>query len=129
MSNPGTDSLSLFLRKKKLYQKILILTFVIQKWNFKASETIEAVNNFDSDEDIENDDTWDEMEEDLQPEPTKCLFCDIVESSIEKAIDHLEQEHHLTLNAVKKKFNLDQYSYIKVNWPNLSLCVFRPLRF
>lgn len=83
--------------------------------NFIDSQTIEVVNHLDSDEDIENDDdSWDEMEEDGQAEPTKCLFCDTVESSIEKAVEHLDQQHQLNLNAVKLKFNLDQYSYIKV---------------
>lgn len=86
----------------------------------KGGETIEVVNNHDSDEDIEDDDgddddSWDEMDEGGQAEPTKCLFCDKIDNSIEKSIEHLDQQHHINLNAVKKKFNLDQYSYIKVN--------------
>lgn len=87
---------------------------------FKDRETIEVVNNHDdSDEDIEDDDDgddWDEMDENGQAEPTKCLFCDKIDSTIEKSIEHLQQQHHISLNAVKKKFNLDQYSYIKVNY-------------
>lgn len=81
--------------------------------NKRNRTEIEVVNNIDSD-DNDDDDSWDEMEEDGQAEPTKCLFCDTIESSIEKAIEHLDQQHQLNLNAVKLKFNLDQYSYIKV---------------
>lgn len=75
-------------------------------------------NHFECDEDQDNDnddDSWDEMDDNGQAEPTKCLFCDNVECSIEKAIEHLNQHHRLSLNAVKEKFNLDQYNYIKVS--------------
>lgn len=86
---------------------------------FKDSQPTEDVNNCDSDEDIEDDSdsdgSWDEMDENGQAEPTICLFCDKVDDSIEKSIEHLDQQHHISLNAVKKKFNLDQYGYIKVN--------------
>lgn len=50
----------------------------------------------------------------VEQETTKCLFCDKVENSIEKTIEHLEQQHHISLSAIKRKSNLDQYSYIKV---------------
>lgn len=73
-------------------------------------EPVEA--NFDSDEDIDADDDWNELESDQ--EPTKCLFCDEICSSIERAIEHLEGVHHIDLSVIKQKFNLDQYSYIKV---------------
>lgn len=95
----------------------------IHQFPFKDRETIEVVNNYDdSDEDREddnddddgNDDSWDEMDEDDQAEPTKCLFCDQVDNSIEKSIEHLQQQHHISFSAAKKKFHLDQYSYIKV---------------
>lgn len=78
-------------------------------------------NHDDSDEDVECDDdddddeSWDEMNEDGQADPTKCLFCDKIDDSIEKSIEHVQQQHHISLNAVKEKFNLDQYSYIKVD--------------
>lgn len=81
-------------------------------WNIDG-EPIECENDFDSDEEIDDgDDSWDEME--VEQEPTKCLFCDVVENSIEKTIEHLKQQHHISLGAIKRKFNLDQYSYIKV---------------
>lgn len=84
-------------------------------------ETSDAVSNVNIDaDDIEDDDddeSWDEIEDDdgAQDEPTKCLFCDKVDSSIENSIKHLDQQHAINLNAVKKKFNLDQFSYIKVD--------------
>lgn len=61
----------------------------------------------------EEGDDWDEMEQDQ--EPAKCLFCENVSESIELAIKHLEQSHHIDLGSVKSKFNMDQYSYIKVS--------------
>lgn len=72
------------------------------------------MNDFVSDEEIDDDDdeSWNEVE--INEEPTKCLFCDEMSSSIEKAIEHLDQQHHISLSAIKGKFNLDQYSYIKV---------------
>lgn len=56
------------------------------------------------------------MDEEGHAKPTKCLFCDKIDDSIEKSIEHLQQQHHISLNAVKKKFNLDQYSWIKVSF-------------
>lgn len=50
----------------------------------------------------------------MEEEPTKCLFCDEISSSIEKAVEHLDGKHHIKLSVIKGKFNLDQYSYIKV---------------
>lgn len=59
-----------------------------------------------------SDDDWNEMEQDN--EPTRCLFCESVEDSIEQAIEHLNIQHNCDLAALKDKFNMDQYSYIKV---------------
>lgn len=47
-------------------------------------------------------------------EPTKCLFCDETEASVEEAIEHLRQKHSVDLSEIKQKFNLHQYSYVKV---------------
>lgn len=69
-------------------------------------------HEFDSDEDIDDYNNWNEEEQ----EPIKCLFCDNVDSSIEKAVEHLDQQHHINLISTKTKFNLEQYSYIKVNF-------------
>lgn len=63
-------------------------------------------------EESDDEDNWNEVEE--EQEPTKCLFCDQISVAIENAIEHLKQQHHVSLNAIKTKFNLDQYSYIKV---------------
>lgn len=76
---------------------------------------VDYENEIDSnsgDEIDDNDDSWNELESD--GEPINCLFCDEICSSIEKAIEHLDQTHCISLIAVKEKFHLDQYSYIKV---------------
>lgn len=74
-----------------------------------------VVSDDDDDDDAGDgsDDDWTEMEQDN--DPTRCLFCDSIQDSIELAIRHLGTEHNFDLNVIKEKFNMDQYSYIKVN--------------
>lgn len=68
----------------------------------------------DSDEDIDdNNDDWDEMEN--EEEPVQCLFCDEMNQSIEKAIIHLNAGHQIDLGVLRGKFQMDEYSYIKVS--------------
>lgn len=52
------------------------------------------------------------MEQDQ--EPVRCLFCAKIIDSIDLAIQHLDTEHHIDLSIIKRKFNMDQYSYIKM---------------
>lgn len=59
-----------------------------------------------------NDDEWNEMEQDQ--EPVRCLFCIQIIDSIDLAIQHLSAKHHIDLCTIKRKFNMDQYSYIKM---------------
>lgn len=66
----------------------------------------------DESDDEGNDDDWNEMDEDR--EPVRCLFCVKIIDSIDSAIQHLNAEHHIDLCALKQKFNMDQYSYIKM---------------
>lgn len=66
----------------------------------------------DDDQADGSDDDWNEMEQDS--DPTRCLFCESVEDSIEQAIEHLNVQHNCDLAALKDRFNMDQYSYIKV---------------
>ncbi|XP_031623582.1 protein arginine N-methyltransferase 1 [Contarinia nasturtii] len=80
-----------------------------------SSEVLEenvVEHHIDSDDELDDEDDWNEDE--VDQEPTKCLFCDTIDESIEKAIEHLEHQHHITLSYLKQKFNLDQYSYIKM---------------
>lgn len=63
-------------------------------------------------EDEGNDEEWNEMEQDQ--ESVRCLFCVENIDSIDLAIQHLNTEHHFNLNTIKRKFNMDQYSYIKM---------------
>lgn len=49
-----------------------------------------------------------------EEEPTQCLFCDDVSESIDNAVAHLHTKHHIDFSNLKGKFNMDQYSYIKV---------------
>lgn len=66
-----------------------------------------------SDEESDDDGSWNEIGE--EQELTKCLFCDTIGESIEKTIEHLSQQHHISIYAIKQKLNMDQYSYVKVS--------------
>lgn len=74
-------------------------------------------SEIESDEDSyecdNNIDDWDESEEG-EEEPTQCLFCDKVCTTIDMAVEHLSEGHHINLSILKGKFHMDQYSYIKV---------------
>lgn len=64
-------------------------------------------NNEDGDSD-----EWDEME--VSGEQTTCLFCPSQFLTIAVALDHCRTEHNFDLLALKKKYNMDCYSYIKM---------------
>lgn len=72
-------------------------------------------DNVDNDEEDDGDE-WDEV--DAEQEPASCLFCDVTSKSFELAIEHLGVHHDINLNALKHRFALDQYSYIKVRTRN-----------
>lgn len=73
-----------------------------------------ANDDYDDDDcyDDDDDDAWNEMEE--INEPAKCLFCADIKIAIEPALKHVEDTHNLNLKTVISKFNMDQYSYIKM---------------
>lgn len=71
--------------------------------------------NYDSDNSA-NDDDWEEMEtkENDFDELTKCLFCVKDFNSVELAIEHLKNSHSVDFSKLKVKFNMEQYSFIKM---------------
>lgn len=78
-----------------------------------ADERIDSEEQLSSgSEDEGNDDEWNEMEQDQ--EPVRCLFCADIVDSVDLAIQHLKAGHQIDLDAIKQKFNMDQYSYIKM---------------
>jgi len=68
--------------------------------------------------DSDDDDKWEEIKDDdnidEDNEPTNCLFCNEIFPKIDLAIEHLKLEHHFDLAEIKAKFNMDEYSYIKL---------------
>uniref|UniRef100_A0A2M4AJ80 type I protein arginine methyltransferase n=1 Tax=Anopheles triannulatus TaxID=58253 RepID=A0A2M4AJ80_9DIPT len=58
------------------------------------------------------DDDWEVAEE--QNEPVKCLFCETVSPTMTVAIRHAKQQHDFDLAGIRRKFHLDEYSYIKM---------------
>ncbi|KAL9887245.1 arginine methyltransferase 3 isoform 1-T1 [Glossina fuscipes fuscipes] len=53
-------------------------------------------------------------EEMTNNEPTTCLFCTETFPCIEKALEHLKKHHKVDFYCLKKKFRMDQYSFIKL---------------
>lgn len=49
-----------------------------------------------------------------QGEPTTCLFCTKLLSSIEEALDHIKIVHQVDFAQLKSQFQMDQYSFIKL---------------
>uniref|UniRef100_A0A1A9WLU6 type I protein arginine methyltransferase n=1 Tax=Glossina brevipalpis TaxID=37001 RepID=A0A1A9WLU6_9MUSC len=47
-------------------------------------------------------------------EPTTCLFCTETCSCIEKALEHIKKHHNVDFSYLRKKFHMDQYSFIKL---------------
>lgn len=47
-------------------------------------------------------------------ESTLCLFCSHESKSVSLAMIHVENEHGVDFHILKRKFNMDQYSFIKV---------------
>ncbi|XP_030754160.1 protein arginine N-methyltransferase 1 [Sitophilus oryzae] len=60
----------------------------------------------------EDSDEWDEMEP--PGEQTTCLFCSLQFHTIAVALDHCRTAHNFDLLALKNKYNMDCYSYIKM---------------
>jgi len=78
-------------------------------------EATEDPANSSSDED-EYDDIDDDEDEPMDEgdEPTTCLFCTETSPSISTAIDHLDARHKVNLSQLQRKFQMDQYSFIKL---------------
>lgn len=47
-------------------------------------------------------------------ENTLCLFCHHEAKNVALAMVHVKSEHHVDFHVLKRKFNMDQYSFIKV---------------
>uniref|UniRef100_A0A182T1P2 type I protein arginine methyltransferase n=1 Tax=Anopheles maculatus TaxID=74869 RepID=A0A182T1P2_9DIPT len=58
------------------------------------------------------DDEWEVAEE--QNDPVKCLFCETISPTMTIAIRHAKQQHDFDLAGVRRRFHLDEYSYIKM---------------
>uniref|UniRef100_A0AAG5CMT7 type I protein arginine methyltransferase n=1 Tax=Anopheles atroparvus TaxID=41427 RepID=A0AAG5CMT7_ANOAO len=58
------------------------------------------------------DEEWEVAEE--QNDPVKCLFCDSISPTMTVAIRHAKQQHDFDLAGVRRRYHLDEYSYIKM---------------
>lgn len=62
------------------------------------------------------DDFEDEFEDNFEEEESvKCLFCEKVLNGFQSVLKHLEVSHDFNLQSIHDKFQMDQYSFIKVS--------------
>ncbi|XP_058825042.1 uncharacterized protein LOC131685372 [Topomyia yanbarensis] len=66
----------------------------------------------DSNGEEEEADEWEIAEE--QNEPVRCLFCEQISPTMTTAIRHARERHEFDLAEVRRRFHLDEYSYIKM---------------
>ncbi|KAK3925088.1 Protein arginine N-methyltransferase 3 [Frankliniella fusca] len=64
-------------------------------------------------EDDDNSDTWDETDP-PNNQLTKCLFCSKVFTIVEEALEHATADHGFDLPTLKRRFDMDCYSFIKL---------------
>lgn len=62
----------------------------------------------------DSDFTDDSDDDETMEEQTTCLFCPQVIKSIELAMQHIKDDHNVNFCQMKAKFNMDQYSFIKL---------------
>lgn len=66
-------------------------------------------SNGEDDADV---DEWEVAEE--QNDPVRCLFCEQISPTMTVAIRHAKEVHGFDLGEVRRRFQLDEYSYIKM---------------
>ncbi|XP_073825670.1 arginine methyltransferase 3 [Musca autumnalis] len=76
------------------------------------SESVQNGTIQDDDSDFTDDDSEDESMD--NGEPTTCLFCTEVLNSVDLALEHIAKQHNIHFSQMKAKFNMDQYSFIKL---------------
>eukprot|EP00099_Drosophila_melanogaster_P022834 NP_650434.1 arginine methyltransferase 3, isoform A [Drosophila melanogaster] len=79
-----------------------------------VKEAPEVPANSSSDEDEYDDIDDDDEPMDEGDELTTCLFCTETSANISVAIDHLDARHKVNLSQLQRKFEMDQYSFIKL---------------
>uniref|UniRef100_A0A669BLR3 Protein arginine N-methyltransferase 3 n=1 Tax=Oreochromis niloticus TaxID=8128 RepID=A0A669BLR3_ORENI len=68
------------------------------------------------------------MEEDSQP--VTCLFCDRLLSSVKATLQHCTAEHQVNLVDLIRKYNLDDYGYIKmINFIRSTVSIYDYIHF
>lgn len=73
---------------------------------------METGGDSNGDEDDGDADEWEVAEE--QNDPVRCLFCEQISPTMTVAIRHAKEAHGFDLGEVRRRFQLDEYSYIKM---------------
>ncbi|CAD6991464.1 protein arginine N-methyltransferase 1 isoform X1 [Ceratitis capitata] len=64
--------------------------------------------------DDDDDDDFSDVDEEMEMEPVQCLFCKLDLSNVEAGIEHLKLAHKIDFHRLKSKFQMEQYSFIKL---------------
>ncbi|RUS21796.1 hypothetical protein BC937DRAFT_91438 [Endogone sp. FLAS-F59071] len=92
--------------KNRLYDPFYVINYLEPGKNWENFES----ERYESDED-RRDDSWADWDED-EPEPTMCLFDDVVLASAMEALDHMRDIHAFDLSKVKAERGLDFYKTV-----------------
>ncbi|ORX82882.1 hypothetical protein BCR32DRAFT_202345 [Anaeromyces robustus] len=92
--------------KNHIYDKFYIINYLEpgKNWENYVNDKYES--------DDEKDDEWDDWDEEIENEPTMCLFDEFVADSIEEALNHMKNKHHFDFYDIQKKNGLDFYQCI-----------------
>ncbi|KAL1918233.1 uncharacterized protein VTP21DRAFT_3499 [Calcarisporiella thermophila] len=93
--------------KNRLYDQFYVINYLEPGKNWENFEN----DRYESDEE-RRDDSWEDWDEALDPEPTMCLFDEVVLPSPEEACRHMSEIHGFDLKKVRRDLELDFYKTI-----------------
>ena len=66
----------------------------------------------DDTNDLGDEETW--QEEEMEPVPARCLFCEALLETPDIVFQHCVQQHQFHIKGICKYWNLDCFGYIKM---------------
>ncbi|CAG8630962.1 4610_t:CDS:2 [Rhizophagus irregularis] len=105
--------------RNRIYDKFYVINYLEPGKNWETFEN----ENYESDEDYNKDDSWDDWNEE-EYQSTNCLYCTNISSTTKECLNHMVKEHNFNLLGIKNKMGLDFYqtviliNYIRYNVKN-----------
>ncbi|CAG8457949.1 10203_t:CDS:2 [Paraglomus brasilianum] len=93
--------------RNRIYDQFYVINYLEPGMNWETFER----ERYDSDED-RKDDSWEDWNEIVEPDPTVCLFCELVANSPKEASLHMKQKHNFDLHGVQREMGLGFYKMI-----------------